>query len=133
MAKKPVRIDVYTRAVFHEQARRIVARRNSGLMNTIADIECVLKDAYCSGYSAALMKDEKKNNQISQDFVDWIEIPSRSRNTLQFITYGCDWRDGRFVFDEDKFQSSKIILRRIAIDGKTRWVDETKLGSGLID
>lgn len=77
-----------TRALFREVARDIIgrdrdARRSGRTQNTIGEIERAMVKAYRLGQDA--LQDGSKVIE-SEGSLDWLEIPSRARDTLEWMT-----------------------------------------------
>lgn len=106
------------RSIFREVARDIIgrdrdARKYGRSQNTIGEIERALVNAYLMGQGSAA-NDTKPQEGPDDSFIDWIEVPPRSRDTLSSMTASFSERFGAL-------QDSALQIERFSADGRVRW------------
>ena len=87
------------RARFKERARQIISSHNDAKkygrsQNTIGEIERSMVEAYEMGVKGISETIEPATDLMGNEIVDWHEIPPRSREVLQNITYAFSQRLG---------------------------------------
>ncbi|MEI9415492.1 hypothetical protein [Mesorhizobium sp. Cs1321R2N1] len=111
------KIDKHLRAHFKERARGIIARdrmaRKYGQsQNTIGEIERALTETFLLGRNGG--EAMPPSGHQGKDFVDWIEISPRARQTLFSISAG--------LGDHSKQgAASPHLLERVLVSGRNRW------------
>lgn len=110
---KRAKINPERRASYKETARMIVgadrsARRYGASQNTIGEIERALVAAFLDGCKQAAAP------ATETEELTWIQIPSRSRNTLSSMTFWFSTRIGR---GEGRVDRIEVFER----NGKSRW------------
>lgn len=118
--------DAGIRAEYRELARRIIAndrkaRKNGLSQNTIGEIERALVAAYRRGQSVKNGTEEATAQQYEKEFVDWIDVPPRCRETLWLVSIG--------LFRKSEADAAKeVLLEQVRVSGRLRW---RELGSPL--
>ena len=112
---RQIKIDPEQRAIYKEIARRIVssdrvANKRGVSQNTIGEIQRALVSAYVAG----CMQGQNPVQQPTSKALTWLQIPSRSRDTISSLTYCYSARFSRPEY-------TPALIMRFNREGKWRW------------